>query len=127
MIARAAILTLILAAELGIAAHAEPNKVQYELQASCRKDAAEFFQRFEKRDPSAVSFTNHYSQDLNGCFVSVYKTRFGKRVTWIEWRLWDVNENRQIDVLAFQPNREELRTSAKGWPPALPNPYWMGA
>ena len=45
--ARAAILTLVLAAE-GTAAHTEPNKEQYELQARCGID------RFEKRDPSAV-------------------------------------------------------------------------
>ena len=63
--ARAAILTLGLAAA-GTAAQAEPNKEQYELQERCGKDAVEFFQRFEKRDPSAVSFTNHYNPDLTG-------------------------------------------------------------
>ena len=123
VIARAAILTLVLAAE-GTAAHTEPNKEQYELQARCGKDAAEFFDRFEKRDPSAVSFTNHYNPDLNGCFVLVNKMHFetGKGVTWIEWDLWDVNENRQVDVLGFGPNREELRATAKGWPPGTPEP-----
>lgn len=52
------------------------------------------------------------------------KTRFetGKGVTWIEWDLWDVNENRQVDVLGFGPNREELRATAKGWPPGTPEP-----
>jgi hypothetical protein len=94
------------------------------LQARCGKDAAEFFESFKKQDPSAVSFTNHYNPDLNGCFVLVNKTRFetGKGVTWVEWDLWDVNENRQVDVLGFGPNREELRTSAKGWPPGTPEP-----
>jgi hypothetical protein len=115
----------VLAASVTISkASAATNKEQYELQARCGKDAAEFFERFEKQDPSALSFTNHYNPDLNGCFVLVNKTRFqtGKGVTWVEWDLWDVNENRQVDVLGFGPNREELRTSAKGWPPGTPEP-----
>ena len=46
----------------------------------------------------------------------------GKGVTWIEWDLWDVNENRQVDVLAFGPNREELRIAAKPRDLGTPEP-----
>jgi hypothetical protein len=123
VIARAAILTVVLAAA-GTAADAEPNKEQYELQARCGKDAAEFFQHFDVGYPQKVSFTNHYNPDLNGCFVLVNRTRFetGKGATWIEWDLWDVNENRLVDALAFRPDPEELRISGKGWPPGTPEP-----
>jgi hypothetical protein len=123
LLSRAAILTLVLAAA-GTAAQAESNKEQYELQERCGKDAAEFFQRFDKGYPPAVSFTNHYNPDLNGCFVLVNRTRFesGKGVTWIEWNLWDVNENRQVDVLGFRPNPEELRIASKPRDPGTPEP-----
>jgi hypothetical protein len=123
LLSRAAILTLVLAA-VGPAAQAESNKEQYELQERCGKDAATFFQRFKTDNPSAVSFTNHYNPDLNGCFVLVNLTRFenGKGVTWIEWELWDVNENRQVHVLGFQPNPEELRIASKGWAVGTPEP-----
>jgi hypothetical protein len=123
LLSRAAILPLVLAAA-GTAARAEPNKDQYELQERCGKDAAEFFQRFDKGYPPAVSFTNHYNPYLNGCFVLVNRTRIesGKGVTWIEWDLWDVNENRQVDVLGFGPTPEELRIAFKPRDPGTPEP-----
>ena len=93
--------TLVLSA-LGTAAQAEPNTVQYELQERCGKDAAAFFKRFDDGGPAKVSFTDHYNPDLNSCFVLLNRT--GK---WIDntvyawWELWDVNENRQINVMGI--------------------------
>jgi hypothetical protein len=100
---------------------ADPDKLAYELQERCGKDAAEFFRRL---DLSPTSFTNHYNPDLNGCFALVNKTlsEHGKGVTWVEWDLWDVNENRQLDMFAFKPNPEDLRIASQPRSPSAPEP-----
>jgi hypothetical protein len=93
----------VLAAFLTIpTASAEPNKEQYELRERCGRRAAEFFKYLGYRD---ASFENHYNPDLNGCFllVTITRSETGKAVTWVEWQLWDVNENRELDMLGYRP------------------------
>jgi len=115
---RAAILALALAGA-GTAAQAELNKAQYELQERCGKDAAKFFKRFSA--PDGASYTNHYNPDLNGCFALLNLSRPGGAPSgsgriWLEWELWDVNENRQIDVMGFEPDPGEKSSHAVGTP-----------
>ena len=83
-------------------ASAQPNKEQYELRERCGKRAAEFFTYLDYKD---ASFENHYNPDLNGCFllVTITKQETGKPVTWVEWQLWDANENRELDMLGYRP------------------------
>ncbi len=65
-----------LAVALGQAS-AEPNKVQYELQERCAKAAAEAFKNDNPDGPitntkdgqSMARYENHYSANLNKCFV----------------------------------------------------------
>ena len=96
----------VLAAFLTIpTASAEPNKEQYELRERCGRRAAEFFKYLDYRD---ASFENHYNADLNGCFllVTITSRETGKAVTWVEWQLWDVNENRELDMLGYRPGHQ---------------------
>jgi hypothetical protein len=81
--------------------HASPDKIVYELQERYAKTAGALFERLGIRD---ASFENHYNPDLNGCFLLVTITRSdtGKGVTWVEWQLWDVNENRELDMLGYK-------------------------
>jgi hypothetical protein len=81
---------------------AAPDKIVYEIQERCAKRATEFFNRLGYGD---ASFENHYNPDLNGCFllVTITKRETGKVVTWAEWQLWDVNENRELDMLGYRP------------------------
>jgi hypothetical protein len=82
--------------------HAAPNKVGSELQQRCAERSAGFFKHLGSND---ASFENHYNPDLDGCFLllTITKSQVGKEVTWVECQLWDVNEQRQIDVFAFNP------------------------
>jgi len=92
--------TLVLSA-VGTAARAEPNKAQYELQERCGKDAAAFFKRFNA--PGGASYTDHYNPDLNGCFALLNLSEIlSWGGYWPVWELWNVNENRRIDVIGFQ-------------------------
>jgi hypothetical protein len=36
--------------------------------------------------------------------VTITKSKTGKGVTWVEWQLWDVNENRELDMLGYRPS-----------------------
>jgi hypothetical protein len=88
----------------GTAAHAQPNKEQYELQERCGKRAAEVF---AKDWPNAVSNTasgqtignyeNHYNSRLNKCiYLEIGNTyERGKSPSRV-MRLFDINENREI-------------------------------
>jgi hypothetical protein len=87
--------------------HAAPNKVVYELQERCATRSEVFFKHLGY---SEASFENHYNANLNGCFllVTITKTQTGKGVTWFQRELWDVNENRQLDLFAFVPGPKAL-------------------
>jgi hypothetical protein len=102
-------------------ASAEPNKEQYELQERCGKRAEQFF---KQHDYSNARYENHYNPDLNGCFllVNTILRQPGKGVTWIEWELWDVNENRLLDDFILQPSPEDLRIASQPRSPSAPEP-----
>ena len=97
---RAALAATLVLSAVGTAAHAEPNKAQYELQERCGKDAAAFFKRFNA--PDGASYTDHYNPDLNGCFALLNLSQIRWGAYWPVWELWNVNENRRIDVIGFQ-------------------------
>ena len=101
--ARATLAATMVISALGTVAQAQPTKEQYELQERCGKDAAAFFKRFDDGGgPAKVSFTDHYNPDLNGCFVLLNRTGDWFNNTYTAWwELWDVNENRQIDVMGI--------------------------
>jgi hypothetical protein len=87
---------------------AEPNKEIYELQAMCSKHAREFFDRLGLVD---ASFENHYNPDINGCFLLVNITKgpaTGKERGFVQWELWNMNENRQINFFAFYLKRDDF-------------------
>ena len=85
--------------------HAATNEVSYELQDSCAVRSAAFFEHLGYSD---ASFENHYNSDLNGCFLllTITKSQVGKEITSVEWQLWDVNEQRQIDAFASNPGSQ---------------------
>jgi len=85
---------------------AEPNKVQYELQERCGKDAADLFKAdnpqpiYNSEDGQTVAgYENHYSPELNQCFMLETDTFIGKKngkpAGWVSYMLIDVNENKQ--------------------------------
>jgi hypothetical protein len=100
-------------------ASAEPNKEQYELRERCGKRAAEFFNQLGYRD---ASFENHYNPDLNSCFllVTITRSETGKGVAWVEWQLWDVNENKELDMLGYRPGPQAFVPGPRR------APAWLG-
>jgi hypothetical protein len=102
-------------------ASAQPDKAQYELEARCGRDASAFFRQL---DPSATSFTNHYNPDLNRCFALVHRT-FRKpsgALAEVNWELWDVNENRQLDILIVQLTDTDREALSRPRPVDAPEP-----
>jgi hypothetical protein len=98
---------------------AEPNRLQYDLEERCGKQAREIFYKdwqgntFNKTEDGLMraDFESHYNPAMNKCFylltVSYYITKAkpnpGNMTTFI---LLDVNENREIgELLRFQDNR----------------------
>ena len=118
MITRAAIFAALVLAAAGTAAQAEPNEDLHELQERCGKEAAALFQRLDDRDPPPVWFASHYNPDLNGCFALLNRTRPETSTTklWVDWELWDVNENWPIDVMGFEPAPGEKAEHLAGTP-----------
>jgi hypothetical protein len=102
-----AVITLI--SGLNLEALAAPNEVVYKLKERCGNTAKEFFE--SRKWPSDDAwYQTHYNEALNGCFLLVGEIyplaapkKETKHLTMYEWELWDVNENKRIDVLGFGP------------------------
>jgi hypothetical protein len=85
---------------------ADTNRVDYDLQERCGKNAAEYV----KKQYGDASYVNHYNKNLNKCFVlidyqegadSVFSSVFcdgkGDQVTLLK----DVHENKQFGIFAI--------------------------
>jgi len=91
---------------IGIA-RAQPDKVLYELQERCGKQAAEVFQKEwgahvlnNKDGYTLADYENHYSPRLNKCFYleksnNVSKLKSGATMNTQGLTLYDLNENKQ--------------------------------
>jgi hypothetical protein len=100
---------------LGVA-HAEPNKVLYELQERCGKQAADTFKK-EMGDnitnnndggQTIANFENHYNARLNKCFylerAMIIHPRAKERKASTSLRLFDLHENREFgSYFQFDP------------------------
>jgi hypothetical protein len=94
--------SLVVAAVSGLisGAHAQPDKLLYELQDRCGKRAAEVFEKryaeiSKDRDShSTVDYENHYSARLNKCFFVLKLSSFSDSIRGLV--LIDLNENREI-------------------------------
>jgi hypothetical protein len=81
-------------------AHADPDKVAYELAERCGRSAQTLFPTL-KDAGNGWSFENHYNPKENSCYMLIEGTSFDKvkKTGFRQWELWNVNENRQIDML----------------------------
>src|SRR5262249_3248389 len=97
---------------------AAPDKVIYELQERCAARSEVFFKHLGYND---ASFENHYNPNLNGCYVLVTIEQFkkGTGLTWIQREIWDVNENRQIDLFGFRPGPTSSVSGTPGYACAI--------
>jgi hypothetical protein len=87
-------------------AHAQPDKVLYELQERCGKRAAEVFQKewgghhiapINNDDGYLTAdYENHYSPRLNKCFYLQKSNSVSKSMGIQSLELYDLNDNRQI-------------------------------
>jgi hypothetical protein len=84
-------------------AHAQPDKVLYDLQERCGKRAAEAFQKEwgthiinQKDGYMMADYENHYSPRLNKCFYLQKSNAFGKGTSVESLDLYDLNENKQL-------------------------------
>jgi hypothetical protein len=64
-------------------AHAEPDKLAYELQERCGKHSAQFVEKLKSdlepwfaTQELLTTFRNHYNPNLNGCFLLVLTIRY---------------------------------------------------
>lgn len=108
--------TLLAALSLICATHcaaAAFDKALYELQERCAKGSAAFF---AKLGAHAAVFDNHYNPALNGCFILVTTVIQNKRkdVTYIQWELWNVNEDRKVDLFSYRPSRPPVQACLAG-------------
>ena len=83
------------------AAHANPEKVGYELADRCAKSSQAIFEsKYAAMGNGGVyaSFQNHYNPKLNGCFMVITTVSFTNRYKthWILLELLNVNENREL-------------------------------
>ncbi len=85
---------------------AAPDKVQYELQERCGKQAAETFKRewksnvvTQKDGQFVASYRNHYSAKLNKCFYVEMSNFYPKgkpgSASHESLRLFDLHENKE--------------------------------
>ena len=89
----------------GSCAHAQPNKIEYELRERCGERAAQVF-KTEYREVQntdegqmLINYRNHYSATLNKCFflelTSITATRASPQHNAKMFRLFDINENKE--------------------------------
>jgi hypothetical protein len=104
---RAVLLSALLLCASALGGQAAPNKVQYELQERCGKQASAAFDK-GWQDGSTTntengqmigSYRNHYSPKLNKCFyletaLSLEYKKTPKSITTLI-QLYDINENKQ--------------------------------
>lgn len=87
-------------------AHSQPDKVAYELQERCGKQAAQTFQKEwggnvvnTKDGQMLANYESHYSPRLNKCFYleisTVYQRVNNKMTSFKSLRLFDLNENKE--------------------------------
>lgn len=90
-------------------AHAQPNKILYELQERCGKQAAQKFQQEYGTGSETVSGTefiynyrNHYNASLNKCFYATISNATisakGKTAIVRTLELLDLNENNRYGI-----------------------------
>ncbi len=88
------------------ASYAEPNKVLYELQERCGKQASETFKKEwganfsnTSEGQTVANYENHYNTRLNKCFYLEMALTFPgtkDRKTSTSLRLFDLHENREF-------------------------------
>jgi hypothetical protein len=82
-------------------AYDQPDKVLYELQERCGKQAAKFFAAEYKpvtnvqNGQMLSNYENHYSPKLNKCFFLEITETIEKRGISESMRLFDLNENKE--------------------------------
>jgi hypothetical protein len=85
------------------AASAEPDKVLYELQERCARQAANFFKTesggehvVKTKDGTMLEdYENHYSSRLNKCFYLQISNHFSKTSNFKSLQLYEINEHKQ--------------------------------
>ena len=85
------------------AAHPEPNKVLYELQKRCGKEASNKFKKEMGRNITRIgqgkviaNYENHYNERLSRCFYLLEITTTETGGTSL--RLFDLHENRDLGI-----------------------------
>jgi hypothetical protein len=84
-------------------AHAEPDKVLYELQERCGRQAANFFktelggEHVVKSDKGTTiqDYENHYSPRLNKCFYLQRSNYLSKESNFKMLQLYELNEHKE--------------------------------
>jgi hypothetical protein len=75
-------------------AHADPDKVAYELAERCGKRAK---MMLEKNEGGVIStYESHYNAKLNSCFAVTNDWHSSSGLEIKIWEIWDVNENRRL-------------------------------
>lgn len=127
----------------------EQDRVLYELQERCSKDAADFFAQIRREDDRAwldtgagtgpegsdsaryetgalvrYDYENNYSRNFNGCFITVkYEARWHELGSTVHAEeLWDVNSHRLLGRMRIQtlPPSSASPSTTKAEPAWLP-------
>jgi hypothetical protein len=113
-------------------AHAEPDRLTYELQERCSKSSREFVEKLKLESEPWLpgqnvytTFRNHYNLNLNSCFLLVQTIRYSPGPpppndpanSFKEWTLYDVNENNQLAyfICTFNFIRDEVNNKESKW------------
>jgi hypothetical protein len=91
------------------AAHAEPNKVLYELQERCGRQAADFFKAefggehhvTTGKGTTLQDYENHYSPRLNKCFFLYRGNYISSKENFFKMlQLYELNEHKQYGAFS---------------------------
>lgn len=91
-------------------ASSEPNKIEYELSEKCSKSSELMFNQKHqsnientKEGQMVSGFENHYNSDLNKCFYMESNTIINGKKGTIYTELYDLNDNKIIATLLYDP------------------------
>jgi hypothetical protein len=84
-------------------AHAEPDKVLYELQERCGRQATDFYKREfggehivkSEKGTTIQDYENHYNPRLNKCFYLQKSNYWSKEGSFKMLQLYELNEHKQ--------------------------------
>jgi hypothetical protein len=87
--------------------HAEPNKIQYELQERCGKGAKQFFYDEGYMALGYNNYESHYNSELNKCSIFLQRYASNDKSTTKEESLLDINARKLYGYLhIFQMHGE---------------------